>query len=126
MKGLGKILFGFAMITAILLLYVHERVEMIRVSYRIHDKSVHLSEKTEEYRHLKFQVAQLHSPQYLEKKMDELQLSLTLPKQIQVLKVPVSHPIASVRAPLPLKSTTDKFFDFLGQWTQIAQARTEQ
>jgi cell division protein FtsL len=126
MKGLGKILFGLAIVTATLLLYVHERVEMIRVSYRIHDKSVQLSERTEEFRHLKFQVTQFRSPQHLEKKMNELELALTLPKQIQVLKVPASKPVVPVRVPLPLKTTTDKFFDFLGQWTQIAQARTEQ
>jgi len=125
MKGLGKILFGFVILTAALLLYVHERVEMLRVSYRIYDESSKLSEKGEEFRRLKFEVSQLRSPQALEKRLEELALPLTLPKEIKVLKVP--EPLTrELTGPLAVEPPRGNLFDFLGQWVQIAQARTDQ
>ncbi len=125
MKGLGKILLSFTVITAALLLYVKEEVEILRVSYRIQEKSSQLSNRSEEYRRLNFEITQMRSPQNLEKKMAELSLPLTLPKQIQVLRVPESITRPQV-SPLPLRSSSSNFFDFLGQWIQVAQARTEQ
>lgn len=125
MKGLGKFLLGFTILTAALLLYVKEQVEVLRVSYRIQEKSSQLSIRSEEYRRLNFEVAQMRSPQNLEKRLAELSLPLTLPKQIQVLRVPES--IARPQThPLSLRSPSSNFFDFLGQWIQVAQARTEQ
>ena len=125
MKGLGKIIFSCSMITALLLLYVHERVEMLRVSYQIQKKSSQLSRRAEEYRRITFEVAQLRSPQNLEKRLEELSLPLTLPKQIQALRVS-EQPAQSQVPPLPLQVPSRNFFDFLGQWIQIAHARTDQ
>ena len=125
MKGLGKILFGAAVLTATLLLYVHERVEMLKVSYQIYDRSSDLSKKGEEFRRLKFEVSQLRSPQVLEKRLEELALPLTLPKEIKALRVPepVTRELGGTLATPP---PTGNLFDFLGQWVQIAQARTDQ
>lgn len=125
MKGLGKILLFCMGISGALLLYVHERVEMLRVSYRIHNQSSRLSEKAEELRRLTFEVTQLRSSQNLEKRMEELSLPLTLPKEIQVLRVPseISNPLLPKSLSVP--SAPHKFFDFLGQWIQVAQARTD-
>ncbi len=125
MKGFGKILVGFSLVTAGLLLYVHERVEMLRVSYHIHQKSSALSQRSEEYRRLQFEVTQLRSPQALEKRLGEFSLPLTLPKEIKVLKVsrPVLEPSVE---PLPALRPAGKLFDFVGQWIQVAQARTDQ
>ena len=125
MKGLGKILFACVVMTATLLLYVHERVEMLRVSYQIQKRSSQLSQKSEDYRRLTFEVAQLRSPQNLEKKLEELSLPLTLPKEIQVLRVP-EQPIPGPASPLSFHVPSHNFFDFLGQWIQVAQARTDQ
>ena len=125
MKGLGKILFGFVILTATLLLYVHERVEMLKVSYQIYYKSSELSKKGEEFRRLKFEVSQLRSPQALEKRLGELALPLTLPKEIKVLKA--SGPVTrEFSRSLPVEPSRGNLFDFLGQWVQIAQARTDQ
>ena len=125
MKGSGKILLGCALVTLALLLYVGERIEMIRASYRIHDLSRRLSSHAEAYRQLKFDVAQRRSPQSLEMRLKELSLPLTLPKQIQVLRVPETNPDSL--KPIPLTpSPSNRFFDFIGQWMHVAQARTEQ
>ena len=125
MKGFGKILFGFAMVTAALLLYVHERVEMLEVSYQIQAKSAELSQKAEEFRRLNFEVAQIRSPQNLEKRISELSLSLTLPQEIHALPVPESMAPAKEKV-LPIQPQSPKLFNFFGQWIQIAQARTDQ
>jgi hypothetical protein len=128
MRGLGKFLIGFAVVTSALLLYVHEKVEILRVSYRIHEKSRHLSEKAEEFRRMKFEVAQLRSPQNLEKRLGELELPLALPKQIQALRVPATMPAPESTSFLLPSShhPLNGLLDFLGQWIQVAQARTEQ
>ena len=125
MKGFGKILFGFAMVTAALLLYVHERVEMLEVSYQIQAKSAELSQKAEEFRHLNFEVAQIRSPQNLEKRISELSLSLTPPQEIHALPVPESA-IPSEQKVLSIQPQSRKLSNFFGQWIQIAQARTDQ
>ena len=125
MKGLGKILLGFSVLTVALLGYVHERVEMLRVSYRIYRESSLVSEKAEEFRRLNFEVAQMRSPQSLEKRLSELSLPLTLPKQIQVLRVAQPAAPAEMKS-LQVPSPSANLFDFLGQWIQIAQARTDQ
>ena len=125
MKGLGKLVVSFCLVTGVLLLYVHERVEMLRLSYRIYERSAEFSIRAEELRRLKFEVAQLRSPQSLEKRLDELSLPLTLPKEIKVLKMP-SEPVESLAKTLPLPVPSHKLFQFLGQWIQVAQARTDQ
>ena len=125
MKGLGKILAGFTVLTALLLLYVHERVEMLRVSYRIYEKSAELSRQGEEFRRLKFEVSQLRSPHALEKRLGELSLPLTLPKEIKVLRVSAPA-VPTDRIPLQGPRPSGNFFDFVGQWIQVAQARTDQ
>ncbi len=125
MKGLGKILIGFSVVTAVLLVYVHERVEMFRISYKIYDRSAQLSKKAEDYRLLKFEVTQLRSPQSLEKRLHAMSLPFTLPKEIKVLRVP-SAPVLQAREPLPVHVPTQSLFHFLGQWVQVAQARTDQ
>jgi hypothetical protein len=125
MKGFGKVLVGMSVVTSALLLYVHERVEMLRVSYRLYEKSSELSEKSEQFRRLKFEVAKLRSPQVLEKRLEELSLPLVLPKQIQVLRVSLPDRPPELKS-LETPVTKNPSFDFLSQWIQIAQARTDQ
>lgn len=125
MKGLGKILFGCLLVTGTLLLYVHERVEMLRISYRIHEKAARLSTQREESHRLKFEVSRLRSPQHLEQRLGELSVPLTLPKQIQVLRVPPRTRAPSLQT-LPIETPPHRILNFLGRWVQIAQARTEQ
>ncbi len=125
MRGLGKILFGFSIVTGALLLYVHERVEILQVSYALYEKSSELSQKAEEFRRLNFEVARLRSPQSLEARLKQMSLSFTLPKEIRLLRIPESDVTRPLEA-LPLPPPSPNFFDFFGQWIQIAQARTEQ
>lgn len=125
MKGFGKGLIVFAVITGALLAYVHERVGMFLVSYQIHDTASRLAARSEELRRLNFEVARLRSPQYLEARLQQLSLSLTLPKEIQVLKVP-GQALGRPAEPLSFEAPLHNLTDFLGQWIQVAQARTDQ
>ena len=123
MRGLGKILLSFSLVTSVLLFYVGERVEILRVSYRMNTEAGLLTQQSETLRQLRFEVAQLRSPYLLEKRLEELPLPLTLPKQIQALKVPSVESLPLPGAP-PLASSGPNLIDFLGQWIQIAHART--
>ena len=125
MRGFGKGLMVFAVITGLLLAYVHERVGMFLVSYQIHDTASQLAARSEELRRLNFEVAQLRSPQYLEARLRQLSLTLTLPKEIQVLKVPAPV-LRQPSEPLSFEAPVRNLTDFFGQWIQVAQARTEQ
>ncbi len=126
MKGFGKILLGFSILTGLLLFYVHQRVEILRVSYRIHSKSSDLAQKVEDFRRLKFEVNKMRSPDRIQKRLEDMSLPFTLPKQIEVLRVPDQAVPPSETKPFLPNSSPDSFVDFLGQWIQIAQARTEQ
>ncbi len=123
MKGLGKVISCFCLVTAVFVLYVHERVEMLRLSYRIYQKSAQVSRQGEAYRRLKFEVTQMRSPESLEKRLGELPLPLTLPKEIKVLRVP-EETVPLQREPLAIQVPVHSVFHFLGQWVQVAQART--
>ena len=127
MRGQGKFLGSLATVCAFLLLYVHAQISLFRVSYAISTKSRHLSEKSEEYRNLKFEVDQLKAPRLLEQKMKDLQLDLTLPKEVKVVRVPPMQspetPVAS--GSVSLSPLSDSLLDFVGRWVKVAQAKTD-
>ena len=129
MKGAGKILISITFATLLLLFYVHEQIALFSISYRLQKDSDLLTAKSEEYRHLNFEVEQLKAPRLLEEKMRELKLDLTLPKQVLVVRIPR---IAAAETPAPvmknvsLQPLSDGLLDFLGRWVKVAQAKTDQ
>ena len=127
MKGTGKIIIGISFAACFLLLYVHEQISLFRVSYILDNRSEKLSQMSEEYRQLKFELDQLKAPRLLEEKIKDLSLDLALPKEVRVFKVtptPVSETliqnIPTKTSPLP-----DRFVSFLGRWVEVAQAKTD-
>ena len=125
MKGAGKTILGVSLTVVFLLLYVHEQVALLQVSYTLEDKSEKLVRLSEEYRNLKFELDQLKAPRLLEEKIKEMQLNLTLPNEVRVLKTP-SIPLAE--APFKTVSASpmsDRVLHFLGRWVDIAQAKTD-
>lgn len=127
MKNLGKIIFIIGFASVLLLLYVHEQIALFHVSYLIDEQSSTLGKMSEEYRRLKFEVDQLRSPRFLEEKMEELSLDLTLPQEIRVVRIPQnfysSHP--SPLEPISVGPMSDRILNFLGRWVEIAQAKTD-
>ncbi len=123
-QSMGKMIFGVGILTLALLLYVHEQVSLVRVSYQIDSKADKLSKMKEDYRQIKFEVDQLKAPRLLEEKMKSLSMDLTLPREIHVVRTP------ALKVPLPNQqvstgSFSGNMFGFLGHWVEVAQAKTD-
>lgn len=71
----------------LLLLYVHEQVSNLQVSYSIEKKEREMARLSEHYKIAKFRVARLRSPNVLNQRMKELSLDLTIPTDQEVVKV---------------------------------------
>ncbi len=57
--------------------------------------------------------------------MKNLSLDLALPKEIHVVRVPVPQ-VDTAKAPdVPMTSVSGRMFQFLGQWVDVAQAKTD-
>ena len=124
MKGAGKTILSVAFVSALMLLYVHEQVALFRISYQLDAKSEKLARLSEDYRKVKFEVDQLRAPRLLENKMKELSLNLALPKEVRVIRIPAAE---KVEVPVTRLSipTQDRFFNFLGRWVDVAQAKED-
>ena len=103
------------------------QIAILRVSYQIDLDSRKLAQRWEEYRHLRFEVDQLKAPRRLEDKMKELQLNLTLPTEVSVVRVPLQTPSIQVpmAEPIQLKPFSSGVVEFLGRWVKVAQAKTD-
>lgn len=127
MKGTVRIILICAFATCLLALNVHGQVSLFRLSYEIDDLAEDLAQKTETFRRLDFEVNQLKAPRRLEQKVNELALDLTLPKDIQVVRVAPTPGIT--RQPQWGGAVPDSFqarlTHFLGRWMGVAQAKTE-
>lgn len=121
---MGKTIFGVGLLTLALLLYVHEQVSLVRVSYQIDAKQIKLNRMNEEYRQLKFEVDQLKAPRLLEEKMKNLSMDLMLPQEIHVVRTPAPRlPLQGKE--VSINSFSGNMFHFLGHWVEVAQAKTE-
>jgi hypothetical protein len=124
MNTMGKMMFGIGALTIMLLFYVHEQVALFRVSYEIDTQSETLARMAEEYRYLKFELEQLKAPRLLEEKMKQLSLDLALPQEIRVVRTPAPVLDASVQE-ATFRSPSERMFQFLGRWVDVAQAKTD-
>jgi len=127
MKGTGKIILSTLLLTILALGYVHGQNAAIQLSYHINHKGDLLAEKTEFYRHLKYDVDQLKAPRLLEAKIDQLSLNLDVPREIRVIQVPPQLVHSIIDQPdLTVTPSNNRFGSFLGRWIGVAQAKTEQ
>ncbi len=128
MKGTGKTLISITLGSFLLLLFVHGQISLFQVSYMIDVKSEALAERSEAYRHLKFEVDQLKAPRILEARMKDLKMDLTLPKEVRVVRVPVVKPQQIQHAPVTefeLQPFSQGLLNFFGRWVKVAQAKTQ-
>lgn len=125
MQSVGKTILGIGVLTLLLLLYVHEQIALVRVSYLIDSKSIQLNHLSEEYRQIKFEVDQLKAPRILQEKMKHLSMQLSLPQEIHVIKTPALKISAQDRQVSSSASLSGNMFHFLGHWVDVAQAKTD-
>lgn len=76
-------------VTFVMLCYVHLQTEVFRVSYSIAAKEKRLSQLSDQYRELKFEVSRLKSLTYLDKKRREKDVALVAPEQVKTIRVPM-------------------------------------
>ena len=84
-----KIFSGLALVTCALIVHVHTQIAIFQVSYAIQKKEKLIAELSDEYRVRKFEVSKLHSFNYLDKRKKEMNLKLVVPKEVNVIGVPV-------------------------------------
>lgn len=126
MKGAGKIISGIFVLSLFFVLYVREQVALLHVSYQIDAKSDKVTELSEEYRRLRFEVDQLKAPRLLEEKMNKLSMELTLPQEIRVVRMPQEMSASKPLDQLSIHPTfSTRFTNLLGRWIDVAQAKTE-
>ncbi|MFA6600466.1 MAG: hypothetical protein WCU74_05545 [Candidatus Omnitrophota bacterium] len=126
MKGSMKVLIRIAILAALVLVYVHEHVMLLNLSYVMNRETLALNEKTETFRRLKFQVDQLKAPRLLETKMKELSLDLIPPTEIKVVCMRAGRQISEAEAQaIAMPTLADRLNGFLGRWISVAQAKTE-
>lgn len=124
MKGIGKIIVGIMTVSILLVLYVHEQVALLHVSYMLDTRVEKVTRLSEEYRQLRFEVEQLKAPRLLEEKMKQLSLDLTLPKEIRVMRVPAPE-LEKVVHQVSSRPSSGGVLDFVGRWVDVAQAKTD-
>lgn len=127
MKGIGKIIFSILGLSLFFVFYVRGQVALLHVSYQIDAQTDKVTQLSEEFRRIRFEVEQLKAPRLLEEKMKQMKMDLTLPQEIRVVKVPVTaipepslHPVVESSSSLP-----NRFANFLGQFVGVAQAKTD-
>ena len=83
--------------TALVLLYVHGQVAILRVSYSIQKKEKEVAYLSENYKVMRFQLERLQSPSFLDRQLKQRSLNLAVPRQREVLKIltPRTNPSSS-------------------------------
>jgi hypothetical protein len=124
MKGIGKIILLITAGSFFFLIYVREQVALLHVSYQIDSRSEKMTQLSEEYRQLRFEVEQLKAPRLLEEKMKKMSLELTLPQEIRVVRVPATIPSEGALDQMA-HPIGGRIADFLGRFVDVAQAKTD-
>ena len=111
------ILLGIVTLTA--LVYVHQQVELVKLSYQIDCKEKKLKEMLDRKGILRYNISNLESPSRLEKVLLERKVSVSYPKKGQVIRLarnPSYVPSGQFLKVSGLEERAGifKLFDFLG------------
>ena len=110
------ILLGIVTLTA--LVYVHQQVELVKLSYGIDCKEKKLKEMLDRKGTLRYNISNLESPSRLERVLLERKVSVSYPKRGQVIRLarnPSYVPSELLRVSgLEERAGIFKLFDFLG------------
>jgi hypothetical protein len=109
-------LLGIVTLTA--LVYVHQQVELVKLSYEIDCKEKKCKEMLDRKGILRYNISNLESPSRLEKVLSERKVSVSYPKKGQVMRLarsPSYVPSGILRVSgLGERAGIFKLFDFLG------------
>lgn len=85
---LAKFVILTFIITAALLLYTHQRLEAVKLSYEISEKGLAMNKLLDREKELEYNVAKLKSPTYLELQLAKSDVRLVMPERWQVFETP--------------------------------------
>ncbi len=115
---LFKYILLLGIITLTALFYVHQQVELVKLSYEIGCKEKKLKEMLDRKGTLRYNISNLESPSRLEKALLERKISVSYPKNSQVVRLarrPSYVPNGSLRVSgLKERAGIFKLFDLLG------------
>lgn len=111
---------SIAFITAVALLYVHQQVELVKVSYVIECKERQLKDVLDRREMLGYNISNLEAPSRIEKVLMARNIDVAFPKKANIIKIAgASSNIRneeSVRAfGIERRVNLTGFFDFLSQ-----------
>lgn len=122
---IAKFLFISVCVTIICLFYVHQRVELIKLSYNIKDNQKNLTHLLDQNRYLMYNVNTLKSPANLEKILVSKNIKLESPAKWEEIKlakavvVPAKHNVPS-NLFIKTRQALFAFFSF----KSVAEAKT--
>ncbi len=127
MKGSGKIILWIAVLSSLLVLYVHAQTQLFRVSYTLDREVKERNLLLDRQGKLKYELDQMKAPRLLEEKLSRLQFDLTLPAEIRVIRLapPVLPQLKIDAGRFAEKPVSQKFSDFFERWVKVAQAKTD-
>ena len=105
--------------TLLLLLYVHQQISILQVSYSIEKKEREVARLSEDYKISKFELTRLYSPYLLSRRVKSASLNLTTPKAREIIKVTKPRMIAPPAPVVPWPNRLP-WFGFVKE----AQAKT--
>ena len=116
------LMLGIVTLTA--LFYVHQQVELVKLSYEIGCKEKKLKEMLDRKGILRYNISNLESPSRLEKVLLEKKVSVSYPKKGQVIRLarnPSYLPSGQILRVSGLEERAGifKLFDFLGSRPDI-------
>jgi hypothetical protein len=85
-RRIGRYILTLGIITVLLLLYVHQQVANLQVSYRLNKQQEQLTRMIDTYKNLRFELASLKSPTRVEQKLAEADIALVLPTEVKVVR----------------------------------------
>lgn len=115
---LFRFITSIAVITLAALVYVHQQVELVKLSYEIDCKEKMLKEVLDHKDILRYNISNLEAPSRLEKALSSRKINVAMPKMAQVIKVARTPSYAKSEKPLGVSGLGDRagifrFFDFL-------------
>ena len=81
-------------ITSIALLYVHQQIELVRLSYTIDTKEKRLEDMLDHKESLEYNINDLESPSRLEKALSFAKIDIAFPRRSQIVRVSNVSPSA--------------------------------
>ena len=116
---LFKYVISIVIVTLAALVYVHQQVELVKLSYSIDCKEKALKTIIDQREILRYNISNLESPSRLEKILSSRNINVSLPKRAQIIRLVKVPPYIDGGKLLGVSGLEDRagifrFFDFLG------------